>query len=114
MRIVQIGRSVRLLWLAFVISQIGGAVATAQPRLALTPASLSQAVVVGESQSPQGLPVLAARIDRMVRTGSPDALAQMTKEYEHAPYDIYLLSPFVRAASTVAETKRRFLPSPIL
>jgi len=89
--------------------------AGAQSSLALTPASLAQAIADGESQPPRGLPVVAARIERWVSGGgAPDKIGKMTRDYALMPYDVYLLTPFVRAASTAADAKRRSIPAPAM
>ena len=81
--------------------------------LALTPASLAQAIADGENQAPRGLPVVAARIERWIVAGvAPERLGKLTSEYALMPYDVYLLTPFVRAASTAADAKRRAAPPP--
>jgi len=89
--------------------------ADAQSSLALTPASLAQAIADGESQPPRGLPVVAARIERWVSGGgTPEKIGKMTTDYALMPYDVYLLTPFVRAASTAADAKRRSMAAPAM
>ena len=86
-----------------------------QPPLKLTSESLTRAIAEGESQQPRGLPVVAARIERWVSgTVAPQTLGKMTAEYALMPYDIYLLTPFVRAASTAADAKRRSIATPAM
>jgi hypothetical protein len=85
------------------------------PPLKLTPETLAQAIADGESQQPRGLPVVAARIERWLSgTVAPQTLGKMTAEYALMPYDVYLLTPFVRAASTAADAKRRSIAMPAM
>jgi len=85
------------------------------PPLKLTPETLAQAIADGESQQPRGLPVVAARIERWLSgTVAPQTLGKMTAEYALMPYDVYLLTPFVRAASTAADAKRRAIAMPAM
>jgi len=89
--------------------------ADAQSPLALTSTSLAQAIAEGGSQPPRGLPVVAARIERWVSGGgAPEKIGKMTSDYALMPYDVYLLTPFVRAASTAADAKRRSIAAPAM
>src|SRR5437660_810164 len=109
--------SIRSFWLrALTIALLADVGLTAQiPKpYALTPETLAQAIAEDENSAPAGLPILAGRVNRVASSTLADDFGDVVARYENAPYDVYVLTPFVRAASTAADAKRRFLPAPAL
>ena len=80
--------------------------AQSQSRYELTPDSLTQAM----KSDRVPLSVLYARVNRNDFRGFIGD--KITQQLQDAPYEIYLLTPFQRAAATAADARRKFAPPP--
>ena len=82
---------------------------------ALTETSLEAATVAGESGRVFPAPLVTQRIARgeLGMFGGKEGL-DILAAYKRIPYQIYILSPYTRAASTAADAKRRFVGRPVL
>jgi hypothetical protein len=94
---------------------------SSQSRFALTPDRLSVAMA-DPNGARLGLSVVAGKINRgdfriyADKDGAPMTVSDsMTRSaLTDAPFDVYVLTPYIRAAVTAADARRRYAPPPVL